>query len=316
MPITVRPYDPTTDQPRWVELLNLVQKEPLTVETLQTLDQQRPAGESRQRVVARNEPGEVIGLRETLHEPWEPEGHLNLKLIVDPTWRQQGAGTLLYDDFLRFVQPQGATLLRSQVKDDDPAALQFAQQRGFEIWRHLFLSTLDVASFDETPFAGAIEAVEATGICFFTLADLHESEEAKRKLFELNRRAIMDMPTNFYETFPPYEEFCKLAFEPPWYRAEGQILAADGEQWVGLAAVAHHPQTNSMYHLFTAVEPPYRGRKIALALKLLTIRYARRYGVVKLGTDNDSNNAPMLAVNRKLGYQPEPGVYWLTRPLD
>jgi hypothetical protein len=28
-------------------------------------------------------------------------------------------------------------------------------------------------------------------------------------------------------------------------------------------------------------------------------------------TDNDSKNAPMLAVNRKLGYKPEPGYYRL-----
>jgi hypothetical protein len=32
-------------------------------------------------------------------------------------------------------------------------------------------------------------------------------------------------------------------------------------------------------------------------------------------TDNDSQNAPMLAINRKLGYQPEPGICRLIRPM-
>jgi hypothetical protein len=49
------------------------------------------------------------------------------------------------------------------------------------------------------------------------------------------------------------------------------------------------------------------------ALKLLAIRCARRcarrYGAVYIRTHNDSENAPILAINRKLGYQPRPGLY-------
>jgi hypothetical protein len=48
---------------------------------------------------------------------------------------------------------------------------------------------------------------------------------------------------------------------------------------------------------------------VALGLKLLAIRAARRHGARYLRTNNDSENAPMLAVNRKLGYQPAPGYY-------
>ena len=59
----------------------------------------------------------------------------------------------------------------------------------------------------------------------------------------------------------------------------------------------------------------WRGRGIALALKLLAIRAARRYGARYLRTNNDSENAPMLAVNRKLGYQPAPGYYRMSARL-
>jgi GNAT superfamily N-acetyltransferase len=60
--------------------------------------------------------------------------------------------------------------------------------------------------------------------------------------------------------------------------------------------------------MITGVDRPYRGRGLALALKLRTIRLARRYGAAYIRTHNDSENAPMLALNRKLGYQPEPGL--------
>jgi hypothetical protein len=32
-------------------------------------------------------------------------------------------------------------------------------------------------------------------------------------------------------------------------------------------------------------------------------------------TNNDSQNAPMLAINRKLGYVPRPGIFRLVRPV-
>jgi GNAT superfamily N-acetyltransferase len=98
-----------------------------------------------------------------------------------------------------------------------------------------------------------------------------------------------------------------------WYRPDGQIVAAVGETWVGMAAVGYFEATNSMYNMFTGVDPAWRGKGIALALKLLTIACARRYSADYISTNNDSENAPMLAINRTLGYQPEPGYYQMTR---
>jgi RimJ/RimL family protein N-acetyltransferase len=67
--------------------------------------------------------------------------------------------------------------------------------------------------------------------------------------------------------------------------------------------------------MITGVDRMYRGRKIALALKLLAIRWAIEKGASCIVTDNDSQNAPMLAINRKLGYVPRPGIFRLTRQL-
>jgi len=52
----------------------------------------------------------------------------------------------------------------------------------------------------------------------------------------------------------------------------------------------------------------HRGRKIALALKLRTVEVARRYGVERIVTNNDSLNAPMLSINRTLGYKATTGL--------
>jgi GNAT superfamily N-acetyltransferase len=238
-----------------------------------------------------------------------------IEAVVAPEFRRRGIGARLYDDALAFARAQGAMRLECEVRDHEPAWLKFAQARGFEIDRHVFDSTLDLATFDDARFAGVIEAVQAQGIRFFTLADVGNTEENQRKLYELNKRNSLDIPGS-EGTFPRFEDFQKFVFGGSWFRAEGQILAADGERWVGLGAVGYFENTNSTCNMHTGVLKEYRGRKIALALKLLAIRYSRTLGAARLRTDNDSQNAPILAINRKLGYAPEPGVYRCLKGLE
>jgi GNAT superfamily N-acetyltransferase len=77
-------------------------------------------------------------------------------------------------------------------------------------------------------------------------------------------------------------------------------------------ASSGEPRTvRHMYNMTTGVERDFRGHGLATALEVLAIRCARRYGAAYLRTNNHSENAPMLAVNRKLGYLPEPGKYLL-----
>jgi predicted GNAT superfamily acetyltransferase len=100
-----------------------------------------------------------------------------------------------------------------------------------------------------------------------------------------------------------------------WFRPAGQILAADGDQFVGLSAVGYFEQSNSCYNLMTGVLASHRGRKIAQALKLRSIQFAKAIGAAYIRTNNDSENAAMLAINRKLGYVPKPGIYRLYNRL-
>ncbi|HYF91472.1 MAG TPA: hypothetical protein VD969_04420 [Symbiobacteriaceae bacterium] len=43
---------------------------------------------------------------------------------------------------------------------------------------------------------------------------------------------------------------------------------------------------------------------------------ARRHGAPYMRTDNDSQNGPILAVNRKMGYMPLPGDYVVIKRLS
>ncbi|HLJ81701.1 MAG TPA: GNAT family N-acetyltransferase, partial [Ktedonobacterales bacterium] len=172
---------------------------------------------------------------------------------------------------------------------------------------------LDLVAFDEAPFAAKLAGAEAAGLRFVSLAELGDTDEVRCKLHALNEKTVLDIPGYEDRASRPYEVFAKQVFDASWFRAEGQIVALDGEMWIGLAAVGIFPETHSAYNMFTGVAPAWRGRGIAQALKLLGIRFARRDGATHIRTNNDSENAPMLAINHTLGYQPEPGCYIMER---
>jgi len=312
--MSIRPVQPESDLPRIAALINAVEPEPVTLAQFQEwyghMHHTSP-GRACRWMAATNERDEVIGFSEVVHETsWSPAGHFFVRVTVDPQRRGQGVGSALYADAQAFLHSQRAISLASEVRDDCPASLRFAERRGFTVERHHFISALDLTTFDETPYRGVIPALEAAGIRFFSLADLRDSQEARLKLYELFHTTSLDEP-GAMRGDKPFSEFERWFLDAKWYRPDGQLIAADGETWVGLAAVALPPESQSAYNLMTGVLRPYRGRKIALALKLKAIRCARAHGACTLRTHNDSLNAPMLDINRKLGYRPQPGKYIL-----
>ena len=221
----------------------------------------------------------------------------------------------MYEEALRCARRYGATHLESMVREQDDASVRFAKQRGFQVERHLFESSLDLADFDERPYHGLLSQLQLQGFRFFSLAEAGLTDENKHRLYEVNRAASLDDPGNT-GTFPDFYAFSKNVFDASWFRADTQLLAADTDRWVGLAAIGMYPADRHAYNAFTGVLRDYRGRGLAQALKLQTILLAKREGMRYIRTHNDSNNAPMLAINRKLGYMPEPGVYRLLCTLE
>jgi mycothiol synthase len=84
------------------------------------------------------------------------------------------------------------------------------------------------------------------------------------------------------------------------------IDEADGDV-VGYASLLFVGATRRVgFHDMTAVRRDWRGRGIAMALKLATIAWAIDHDVEALATENDRANAAMRAVNLRLGYGPRP----------
>jgi len=310
MYIRIRKADTNTDLEGIAAIVNQFDQTPSSPEDVRRLLTYLPSGRITCRLVAVDDSGCITGYACAVHEPWNPPGAFYVWVGVDAPSRHQEVGRTLHEKLWSFLDSQQAGSLYSEVNDDDPPSLRFAESHGFTIERHLFQSSLDLNAFAEDLFTGLVEKLATEGIRFFTLADLGDSVEARHRIYELDAVTSEDIP-GYIGPFMDYAEYERRAFNPAVYNPAVRLIAAVGESWVGFASVTLVSETGNAHNEMTGVLREYRGRGIALALKLLAIRYAREAGARKITTSNDSLNAPMLAVNRKLGYQQQRGVYRL-----
>ena len=83
-----------------------------------------------------------------------------------------------------------------------------------------------------------------------------------------------------------------------------------------MSAITCFKGADYAYNLFTGVDKRYRGRKLAQAVKVLALRYARE--VLKVNTvrtNHNSQNDPMIAIDRKLGYIQTPGSFIMVKKI-
>jgi len=257
----------------------------------------------------------VIGYAIVYKPATAQKNRFTVWMTIDENHRKQGFGTTFYDFLLEKAIEHGATEIGSECMDNSPESLAFAEKRGFTIRRHLFESELDLSTFDASQWQSVVDEVKAQGIRFSSLAGEGNTEEAQYKLFELNAATAKDNPASDGTYKQTFENFQAKIVNAHWFRADGQLLAIDGERYAGLGAVGFEQDDITAYNAFTGIDRDYRGRKIAQALKVLGIQFAQEQGCTCIITDNDSENAPMLAVNTKLGYQRKPGIYLLIKQI-
>jgi GNAT superfamily N-acetyltransferase len=276
--------------------------------TEQTLlhQEQQPHG-MRYRVVAEDEAGRLVGWACVRRLELESPGQYFVRVVVDGGRRGQGLGARMLADAERAARELGAAYLYSGVRDDQPVARAFAEHHGYQFRRHQFESVLDLRRFDFTAFAPAVEQAKAGGVRLFSLAE-EPGEATERQAYQVLADTMYDVPDTEGEQIPPFELWREMLIERPGFRPEYLVLAADGDRVVGttyMYPVAGDPTT--LYTDYTGVLREYRGRQIALALKVEALEHARRLGAIIVRTNNDSDNAAMLAVNRRLGCEPVPG---------
>lgn len=300
-----------SDWPRMVEILNGDAYEPVTVDVMVRFESQQLSAAPYLKLVAEAPDGSIVGFGRCFQAPGREPGVFEFQLHVDAPFRGQGAGRALYAALLAWAREQGARRIAAVVHDGDAAAIAWIERRAYLRERHLFRSELMLADFDPSAFAGAVERVKAQGIRYVTFEDAvrQMGEEAYRRFYDFLDPIVADVPGTEGRLRAPYERWRANMNDP------GIIfLAVDAERWAAFA-VARRLPAGGLQNALTGVARDYRGRGIALALKVHVLDYLKRQGEVRITTSNHSNNPAILAVNAKLGYRAMPGTYTYARQL-
>jgi RimJ/RimL family protein N-acetyltransferase len=78
----------------------------------------------------------------------------------------------------------------------------------------------------------------------------------------------------------------------------------EGDDVVSFAWLELDREGGRGHHELTGTLRAYRGRGLATLAKVAAVRWCAANGIRELLTANDVDNAPMLAINERLGYRP------------
>jgi len=228
---------------------------------------------------------------------------------VLPEARRQGIGERLLREISDAARASGKSGLHMACNEDRSEGIEFLVHRGFTELERSKSTKLDLAGVP-------VPIVESPpGIAFTTLA---ARPDLVVGVHEVALEAFDDIPGGDEPmAVGDLAEFRARDVDRAAIPKDAFFVALDADgRVVGYASLMLLPgSTTRAYHDMTAVLRAHRGRGVARALKLATIAWAIEHGLAVLETGNDEANAPMRALNARLGYQPMPDEIGMRGPL-
>lgn len=258
-------------------------------------------------LVAREPGGRVVGCADTglLVGSAEP-GQGYLHTAVHPEARGRGVGAALVAEAERRLSAVGAERAWTWVSDDG-ASPGFAERRGYIHGRRACFLGLDLLRAD---LPGPPQRLPS-GVELRTVLDFADD---LRPLYEADLEATADEPGDVRYGFVPYEDWLRLNWERPDLDHHlSSVVLVGGE--VASYSVAQTDGHERYWSAMTGTRRAHRGRGLARLAKLDSLRRSRSAGRRRAFTGNDSTNAPMLALNRSLGYVQAAAEWRYSKPL-
>jgi GNAT superfamily N-acetyltransferase len=216
-----------------------------------------------------------------------------VRAVVREDVRGRGLGGALWtraEDYATSLRPR----LLQTFADDDPASLAFVERRGYEAGRKRIIWELALRHA-ELPGANVPPGIR--------IAPLREFRDRPRELFELYQVAEQDLPGDTRYGQLAYEEWLPETLEHPDLDWDASVVALDGGRPASFTFLHSDRSTRAADIEMTGTRPGLRGRGLARLVKVDSLRRAADFGIERAVTANDAENAPMLAINRAVGFQ-------------
>jgi len=236
--------------------------------------------------------GKVIGVAR-VHDQTADDGSCGLLLGVLPRERGSGTGSALMRWTLERANGFGAERLTGATEEtgDVPAMVT---HWGFRLGSRSRISWVDPRDVPPPDVLG--DHLPAPDL------DLVPVQEAgPEAVWECHQAAVPDDPSGFGHQVP-LEVYVEEEWHDPLLRHDLSHAVVDRAGKVvafTLLRVAGRRGWSSM----TGVHPDHRRRGLSLTVKAAALRAAARAGIRRCSTGNSADNAPVLALNSRLGYQ-------------
>jgi GNAT superfamily N-acetyltransferase len=261
----------------------------------------------------------VVGYGQVNHMRWAfvPTKY-RVDVTVMPSERRRGHGTALYDELVAAVTRRDGQTLAAAAKESMTDGVRFLTKRGYREVKRDWESRLFVEGFDFARFATADDRIAGQGIRIATLADeMQRDPAALQKAFDMDEDCRMDIPSVDPPTRRTFDEFRRDDVDAPNALLDAFFIAIDkgGGRYLGVSNMFRSlDDPTFLWQGITGVRRDARGKGIAMALKLRTVRYAIDRGVEHIKTWNDVHNKPMLAINEAMGFARQPA--WVSYEKD
>ena len=309
--VTLREWRPE-DLPRAVELQNRYAR-PAQRQTLQDVERwesMADPNEVRVRLVLESgaELTGVAGVGDG--GKWRPpDGSWGIWMRIDDVLKRKGIGSTVADALEQFARGHGAPSVTAGLRGDEQDGITFAERRGYKEFHRRQTSYLDLTRFDAARFDQPDAIAKRGGYRLASYEELAalaaDADALRHQIHDLHSATWRDVPTPEIPPAPSFEDLMRFALDSPTFEPRATTFALRGDELVGLT-LADVNGSGIGYTFMTGVLASARGNDLALAMKLRAIDVLTRRGVELFGTTNDKDNVPMLTVNRKLGYDPEP----------
>jgi RimJ/RimL family protein N-acetyltransferase len=296
-------------------LINLTETYGVTGDIMRDRIKRWSQSDSRRDLVATDDDGSLVGYVNVYRKASDLPGKVTINFHVHPDASRKGLGRAFLAIGESFAKEQEANYLIAFVRERHVRGIAFADKSGFRRLQRLFESELNVTSFDARPFEPLLNHLGQAGYRFLSLADAGDTDENRRRIHALDNESDIDTPGYDNWGYRGYERYCLEEFESPGYDPSGIIVAEYDGEWVAMNSVRATPQPGIWHTEYTGVLRHHRGKGLGTCVKVLGIQNAKRSGATVLRTNNDDRNVPMLAINKELGFRPDPGFFICRKDL-